>query len=436
MNVENKTLSTAHFQLSTEKNVPKLRFGEFAEEWEVTHLNSLSKIITKGTTPKRFLVGNINFIKIESLVGTSIELDKCTTIDSETHNGELKRSILQENDILFAIAGATVGKVGVVDASVLPANTNQALAIIRLSDSSMLDFTVHILLSRTMKRYIFQSVSVGAQPNLNLEQIGNFKFSAPTLPEQQKIASFLSKVDEKIALLSEKKDKLTEYKRGVMQQLFSGKWKVDNGVLTFTPPTLRFKADDGTEFPDWEVKTLGDISNIKRGASPRPISDPKWFDEKSKVGWVRISDVTRSGRELLKTEQYLTPEGISKSRLIPAGSMIMSICATIGKPIYTTFPVCIHDGFIVFSDLHAHKEYVYYYLSKIEKAWYHYGQPGSQVNLNSDIVSNERIAIPCLDEQIKIANFLLTIDQKIDLTNSELDKAKEWKKGLLQQMFV
>ena len=76
--------------------------------------------------------------------------------------------------------------------------------------------------------------------------------------EQQKIASFLSKVDEKIALLTEKKDKLTEYKKGVMQQLFNGKWENQNGQMTFIPPTLRFKADDGSEFPDWEEKTLGE----------------------------------------------------------------------------------------------------------------------------------------------------------------------------------
>ena len=80
-------------------------------------------------------------------------------------------------------------------------------------------------------------------------------------------------------------------------------------------PALRFKDDDGQEFPEWEEKTLGEISDIKRGASPRPISDKKWFSTESKVGWVRISDVTRSSKYLTSTEQYLTREGISKSRL-------------------------------------------------------------------------------------------------------------------------
>ncbi|TON15827.1 hypothetical protein CGH62_27055, partial [Vibrio parahaemolyticus] len=90
--------------------------------------------------------------------------------------------------------------------------------------------------------------------------IKNTPVASPTLPEQQKIASFLSKVDEKIELLAEKKDKLTEYKKGVMQQLFNGKWEEQDGQLTFIPPTLRFKADDGSEFPDWVEKTLGDVS--------------------------------------------------------------------------------------------------------------------------------------------------------------------------------
>ena len=165
--------------MTEQMNVPKLRFSEFDGEWALQQLKSITQLITKGTTPKQFKSGQINFVKIESLVGTQIELERCITIDTDTHNKELKRSILQEHDILFAIAGATVGKVGIVGGNALPANTNQALAIIRLKDSSMLDFLVHVLLSRTMKNYIFQSVSVGAQPNLNLEQMGNFKYFTP-----------------------------------------------------------------------------------------------------------------------------------------------------------------------------------------------------------------------------------------------------------------
>src|SRR5690606_22660134 len=116
---------------------------------------------------------------------------------------ELKRSILKENDVLFAIAGATIGKCTIVTKKALPANTNQALAIIRLNENENKDYIFQILTSEGMGKYIKDNISVGAQPNLNLEQINSFSFSYPSLEEQMKIANFLSSIDEKLNLLKE-----------------------------------------------------------------------------------------------------------------------------------------------------------------------------------------------------------------------------------------
>ena len=200
-------------------------------------------------------------------------------------------------------------------------------------------------------------------------------------------------------------------------------------------PVLRFKDEQGNNYPDWEEKTFGDISRVKRGASPRPISSPKWFSENSRIGWVRISDITSSNKYLKKTTQYLSNEGVKKSRFIPKGNMVMSICATIGKPIYTGFDVCIHDGFVVFEGLNVNKEFIYYFLEKMQKRWYRYGQPGTQVNLNSDIVSNEKIRIPNESEQQKIATFLSSVDTKIEQLNNKKALWEQYKKGLMQQLF-
>ena len=161
-----------------EKLVPKLRFPEFEGEWKKITLGEISSFISKGTTPKQFTNQGINYIKIESLNGINIIKDKCVFIDENTHLFELKRSILEENDILFAIAGATVGKIGIVTDDILPANTNQALAIIRLKNKSLVNFILFVLDSNKMKKYIQESISVGAQPNLNLQQINNFDFYA------------------------------------------------------------------------------------------------------------------------------------------------------------------------------------------------------------------------------------------------------------------
>lgn len=188
---------------------------------------------------------------------------------------------------------------------------------------------------------------------------------------------------------------------------------------------------------DWEVKRLGEVSNILRGASPRPISDPKWFDNNSNIGWVRISDVSNSNKILIKTEQYLSNKGIEKSRLVKRDNIIMSICATVGKPIYTGIDVCIHDGFVVFDELSLDKEFFYYMLSNKEKSWYRYGQTGSQMNLNTNIVENERVNIPIkIEEQQKIAQILSTWDQAIELKEKLIEEKKQQKKGLMQKLLT
>ena len=113
----------------------------------------------------------------------------------------------------------------------------------------------------------------------------------------------------------------------------------------------------------------------------------------------------------------------------------MSICATIGKPIYTDFDVCIHDGFVVFEDLKVDKEFIYYYLEKIQKRWYRYGQLGTQVNLNSDIVSNEKIKIPIELEQHKIAAFLSAVDTRIEQLSRGKSFLLKYKQGMMQKLF-
>ena len=230
---------------------PTLRFPEFQGDWSVKSIRDVTNLVTKGTTPKKFVTSGVNYVKIECLKGHDIDSSKCLFIDQETHNKELKRSILKENDLLFAIAGATIGKCTIVKKEILPANTNQALSIIRLKNSENKDYIFQLLTSEKMEKYIIDNISVGAQPNLNLEQINSFSFPYPALEEQTKIATFLSSVDEKINLLKEKKALLEEYKKGMMQQIFSQK--------------LRFKDEDGKDFADWQEKKLSDIGEFKNG---------------------------------------------------------------------------------------------------------------------------------------------------------------------------
>ncbi|MCQ2788554.1 restriction endonuclease subunit S [Helicobacter pylori] len=182
---------------------------------------------------------------------------------------------------------------------------------------------------------------------------------------------------------------------------------------------------------NWQRVRLGDIAEIKRGASPRPIENPKWFCANSNVGWVRISDISKNSRFLYKTAQKLSKKGIEKSRFIKQNSLIMSMCATIGKPIITKIDTCIHDGFVVFENPKINLNYLYYFLCYIEKEWLESGQQGSQVNLNVDLIKNKEVFCPKdLNEQIAIANILSDVDRYLYSLDALILKKESVKKAL------
>ncbi len=182
---------------------------------------------------------------------------------------------------------------------------------------------------------------------------------------------------------------------------------------------------------NWQRVRLGDIAEIKRGASPRPIENPKWFCANSNVGWVRISDISKNSRFLYKTAKKLSKKGIEKSRLVKQNSLIMSMCATIGKPIITKIDTCIHDGCVVFENPKIDLNYLYYFLCYIEKEWLESGQQGSQVNLNVDLIKNKEVFYPkALNEQIAIANILSTLDRYLCALRALILKKESVKKAL------
>lgn len=201
----------------------KLRFkdknGNNYPNWEKKKLGDIAVLITKGTTPTNFNDGNINFIKVESIINSKINLSKCMSISENTHFSILSRSILKENDILFAIAGS-LGISCIVNKEILPANTNQALAIIRLSNNVNINYIFWTLNSNIMKKYIKISHSIGAQPNLNLKQLNDFILPYPCLEEQTKIADFLSAFDRKLENQKAQLEHWQQIKKGLLQQMF------------------------------------------------------------------------------------------------------------------------------------------------------------------------------------------------------------------------
>ncbi|MCD5095584.1 restriction endonuclease subunit S [Enterococcus faecium] len=198
-----------------------------------------------------------------------------------------------------------------------------------------------------------------------------------------------------------------------------------------TQPEIRFPG-----FTDeWEQRKLGELATIVRGASPRPIQDPKWFDTESDVGWLRIADVTEQDGRIYYLEQHISKLGQEKTRVLVEPHLLLSIAATVGKPVVNYVKTGVHDGFLIFLNAIFDREFMFQWLEMFRPKWQKYGQPGSQVNLNSELVRNQEILIPNNEEQQKIGSFFKQLDDTIALHQRKLDLLKETKKGFLQKMF-
>ena len=257
--------------------------------------------------------------------------------------------------------------------------------------------------------------------NNNLKKV-NIYF--PNIVEQNKIGNILNSISNCINLHERKCEELALIKKALLQKLFPKKDEIK--------PEVRYK-----NFSDaWEQRKLGDLAEIVRGASPRPISDPKWFDDNSDIGWLRISDVTNQNGRIYYLEQHISKLGQEKTRVITEPHLLLSIAATVGKPLINYIKTGVHDGFLIFLNPKFDLEYMYQWLEMFRPKWNKYGQPGSQVNLNSNLVRKQKIALPSREEQQRISSFLKQLDSLIALHQRKLEKLKQLKKFLLQNMFI
>lgn len=196
-------------------------------------------------------------------------------------------------------------------------------------------------------------------------------------------------------------------------------------------PDIRFKGFSGV----WEKKELGELAEIVRGASPRPIEDPKWFDSQSSIGWLRIRDVTEQNGRIHYLEQKISKLGQKKTRVLHKKHLLLSIAASVGKPVINYVDTGVHDGFLIFKKPLFELEFMYQWLKSFEVQWQQYGQPGSQVNLNSDIVKNQIVTTPSNEEQITVGNYFKKLDNLINQHQQKHDTLSNIKKTMLEKMF-
>ena len=205
--------------------------GEIPEHWEVKRIKFVSKLITKGTTPSTIgkgtvTDGNIRYLKAENISDSLVVGSPEFFIDDET-NQLLERSQLQTGDILFVIAGATIGKTAILPSSFTPANTNQAIAFIRTKKGEILSFMHLWLQSDFIHRATWLDAVQSAQPNLSMENLGNFILPSPPKSEQQALANYLdqktTQIDESIEANQKQIDNLKEYRTALIREVVTGK---------------------------------------------------------------------------------------------------------------------------------------------------------------------------------------------------------------------
>ncbi len=307
------------------------------------------------------------------------------------------------------------------------------LAIIRSRPKALIgDYLLRAFQSCAVNQQFQVAASGVTRYGLPKASIGDAWIPLPDPAEQRAIAAFLDRETGRVDRLVAKKRELIERLKEKRTALISR--TVTRGLpaeaaakagLPANPPLKPSGIDWLGDIPKhWEVKAIKWESPVKRGASPRPIDDEKFFDDEGKYAWVRIADVTAAGPFLEKTEQRMSPLGSSLSVKLKPGALFLSIAGTVGKPCITTIKCCIHDGFVYFPSWKEDTKFLFYIFASGEP-YKGLGKMGTQLNLNTDTVGSIKIGLPPLPEQAAIAAYLDKETAKLDALVGKVEEAVE-----------
>jgi type I restriction enzyme S subunit len=271
--------------------------------------------------------------------------------------------------------------------------------------------------------------------NIGWDDFANICLPNPPIDEQKLISRYLDKKTAQIDLLIEKIEKKIELLKEQRTSL------INQYVTKGLDPNVEMK-DSGVEWigkipKHWELKKIKHLSVVKRGSSPRPIDDPKYFSEDGEYSWVRISDVSASEKYLIETTEKLSTLGASLSTKRHPGDLFLSIAGTVGKPIITRINCCIHDGFVWFDNLSIDTDFLYYsFLTGT--CFQGLGKMGTQLNLNTETVGDIFIPLSTPDEQRQIVAHIVAILERLDsVTANEtrrLNLLSEYRQSLISSV--
>ena len=397
---------------------PKLRFPEFSGEWEESKLKDFSVKITEKN--KDFLIKNVisNSAK-NGLISQRDFFDK-DIANKENINGYY---IIKTGDFVYNPRKSTESPYGPINRYNLKEKgvVSPLYLCFSVNEEINKDFLEQYFKSSKWHKFIYKNSDQGARHDrvsIKDSTVFNLDITLPLKKEQQKIASFLSLVDKKIEKQSEKVEAIKEYKKGMMQKIFFRE--------------IRFKDDEGKEFPEWEEKKAkelfinisdknhnGDIEVLSatqdRGVIPRSkLNIDIKFEETSLISYKKV----KKGDFIISLRSF--QGGIENSKYV--GLM---------SPAYTIFN--FKDGMRLNHDFFSHIFKSRNFINRLNTLTYGI-RDGKAISFKD--FSEMKLRFPCLQEQQKIANFLSTIDKKLEKEEEKLEALKNWKKGLLQQMFV
>jgi type I restriction enzyme S subunit len=406
-------------------NVPKLRFSEFIGEWEEKKLENYGKLINGLTySPDNIVEKGLLVLRSSNIQNQQISFHDNVYVDLDIKEEYLTK----ENDILICVRNGSkrlIGKSLLIQNN-LPKATHGAFMTVFRGESNK--FISHWFKTPIFFKEVYKNL--GATINsINGSDLKKFKTIFPLKQEQEKIASFLTSVDTKIEQLTKKESLLQEYKKGVMQKIFNQE--------------VKFKDSDGRDFKDWEEDKLGNYINLFSGFA---FKGTDISDNSQGIPLLRGINITE-GRirhskeidrffcgEIDKLEKYFVKENdlvismdgskvgknVALIKNIDANALLVQRVARIRENRH--------------SNIHFIYQIIYsnYFVRYIDIVNTSSGIP----HISSQQIKDFKFNFPSREEQTKIANFLSLIDKKIENTKNELVKTKEFKKALLQQMFV
>lgn len=414
-------------------NVPNLRFPGFEGEWEEKKLGEIGEIVTGSTPPtndESFYGGEYLFVSPADIQTNRYVENTKTTL---TEKGFRKGRKIKKSSSLFVCIGSTIGKIAQASEDCV---TNQQINAITTSENNS-DFIFSLLEFNSIK---IKSLSAEqAVPIINKTTFSNVQINIPSLSEQQKIASLLSLIDERISTQNKIIRELNVLKTSLSKRIFSQE--------------LRFKDDNGDNFPKWEAKKVGQVYSFKGTNS---LSRENLIYQGGYVKNIHYGDVHMKFRTLFDITKeeapYITKnvslDKVSEESYLKISDIIFADASEDLIDVGKSIEIVNLNNEKVLSGLHTILARPNSGVFSLGFGGYLFKSPkvriqiqkeaqGSKVlSVSSSRLSKVEILIPQLEEQTKITNFLSSIDSKIDIENQLLQKLEEQKKFLLQQMFV